>query len=79
MYLDKELGFGYESREWRMYHLERYISIITEIAMKYAPQIDGALTVDEFYLYMADESTKIHAAIADELSGFIQNGEIPQV
>jgi hypothetical protein len=78
MYLDKALGFGFESREWRMYHLERYIGIITEIAMKYDPHIDGGLTVDEFYLYVADRSAEIQAAIADELGAFIKDGEIPQ-
>ena len=79
MYLDKTIGFGYESREWRMYHLERYIDIITQIAMKYDPNIDSELTVDEFYLYVADQSAKIQAAIAEESSGFIQDGRIPQV
>lgn len=79
MYLDKRDGCGYDSREWRMYHTERYIDIITEIAMTYDPQLDGAITVKEYSLYRSDKLREIHAAIASELEQFIKLGILPKV
>lgn len=78
MYLDKELGYGYTEREWRMYHLERYMNIISQIAMTYDPNIDGKLTVGDFFLYTADKAAEIQAAIAVELIGFIRDGTVPE-
>lgn len=77
MLLEKELGFGYESREWRMYPLERYVDIITQIAMSYDPQIDGPLTVKEFFLLTSGKVAEIQAATVEELMPFIQDGVIP--
>jgi len=75
MYLDQTLDYGFETREWRMYHLERYIDIITQIAMTYDPQNAGvAITVNEYFLRSADKVSEIQRAIAEELSGFIKDG-----
>lgn len=79
MYLDKRLDYGFETREWRMYHLERYIDIITQIAMTYDPQnVGSVITVNEYFLRSADKIAEIQAAVAEELSGFIKDGVIPE-
>jgi hypothetical protein len=79
MYLDKETGFGYESREWRMYHLERYCDILAQIAVTYDPQIvQQPLTAQEFFLYTSDKLAEIQLAIVEELRGFIQDGTVPE-
>ena len=78
LYLSKDLGYGYDSREWRMYHLERYTEIITQIALKYDPNISAPMTVSEFFLYVADKSGDIQAAIAHDLREFIHTGVIPE-
>lgn len=79
MYLSKDLDYGYQSREWRMYHLERYVDIIAEIAMTYDPQLDGPNTVSEYSLNRAAKVTEIHAAIASELTDFINEGAVPEL
>jgi Bacterial Ig-like domain (group 2) len=79
MYLSKKADFGYESREWRMYHLERYCDILTQIAAIYDPQLaEQALTAQEFFLYTSDKLAEIQMAIAGELAAFIHDGTIPE-
>ncbi len=77
MYLSKEAGFGYESREWRMYHVERYVDVMTQILVTYDTQIDGAMTKQEFFLMMSDKLPELQSAIAEELAPFIIDNEAP--
>lgn len=77
MYLDKDLGYGYESREWRMYHLERYVDIITQIAMTYDPRISGPMTVNQWILSSGEKIAEIQSAVAAELADFIRDGRLP--
>jgi hypothetical protein len=78
LYLNKETGFGHETREWRIYLLERYIDIITQIAIEYDPAIDRPLTAQEFYLQIAGRSAELQAAMVDQLGDFILTGETPE-
>jgi hypothetical protein len=78
LFLSKDSGFGYESREWRMYHVERYMDVMTQILIMYDSQIEGALTKQEFFLMMADKLPELQSAIAEELAGFITDGAVPQ-
>jgi len=78
MYLAKETGYGYESREWRMYHLERYIEIMAEIALSFDPRLTGEMTVREYSMERADKLLEIHSAAAAELSEFITEGILPK-
>lgn len=78
LYLSKDAGFGYETREWRMYHVERYIDVMTQILVMYDAQIEGALTKQEFFLMVADKLPELQSAVAEELAEFITDGAVPQ-
>ncbi|MBC8217894.1 MAG: hypothetical protein H8E73_05460 [Planctomycetes bacterium] len=78
MYLSKENAYGYESREWRMYHLERYIEIMAEIALSFDPRLTGEMTVREYSMERSDKLLEIHNAAAAELNEFITDGVLPK-
>lgn len=78
LYLDRGRGFGYDTREWRMYHLERYIEIITQIAMTYDPAMTSEqLRVNEWILNAGSKVVEIQAAAAADLVSFIEGGVLP--
>jgi len=80
LFLDKDQDYGYESREWRMYHLERYIEVITQISLLYDPENQREkLTVSDFFLQTGGKSAEIQAAVAEELGSFIKDGIVPEV
>ena len=78
MYLDIERGYGYGSREWRIYHVERYIEIIAQIKMA----LDTALESLESELWIVEwgqHVATVQAVAATSLGSFIQTGELPTV
>ena len=77
LYLDKAKGYGFESREWRMYHLERYVDVIVQIALRYDPSYMGQMDLNDWILSWGDKVAQIQAAAAEDLSGFIAIGELP--
>ncbi len=79
MFLDKGLGYGYESVAWRMYHLERYADIITQIAVKYDSQIPNEMHKDQYFTAYADKACEIQAAMAADLADFINDGTDPLI
>ena len=77
LYLDKAKGYGYDTREWRMYHLERYIDVIVQIAMSHGPN-DESMTADEWIVAWGAKVAEIQSAVASDLQGFIETGTLPQ-
>lgn len=77
LYLDTTKDYGYQSREWRMYHLERYIDIIVQIALIYSPMETESLSISEWIMKWGSEVADIQGAAASDLSGFIATGELP--
>lgn len=73
-FLSQTAGYGYDSREWRMYHLERYIDILVEIIISADPHNDGPLSVIEYFQQKAGKSAELQAAIVEELLPFIEEG-----
>jgi len=78
LYLNTERGYGHDTEAWRMYHVERYIEVIAQIAMMYQPQIPGPLRADEWLLNWGAKVAEVQAAAASELSTFIKAGELPK-
>jgi hypothetical protein len=78
MYLNSE-SYGYKSREWRMYHLERYIDVIVQIALTYGPTDRESLSVGEWIIRWGAKATEIQAAAVSDLNNFISTGELPIV
>jgi len=77
MYLDTNRGYGYQSREWRMYHLERYIDIMVQIALTHSPTESESLSVNDWILKWGQQVAEIQATAASALSEFIATGKLP--
>lgn len=77
LYLETGKGYGYQSREWRMYHLERYIDVIVQIALTHGPTEAESLSPSDWILKWGSHVSEIQAAAASDLSEFIATGELP--
>jgi hypothetical protein len=77
LYLDTSKGYGHKSREWRMYHLERYIDAIVQIALTHGPTETGALSPSEWIIQWGAKVAEIQAAAAADLTEFIATGQLP--
>jgi hypothetical protein len=75
LYLDGE--FGPESREWRIYHIERYIDVIVQIAMSQESEAEDEMNAGEWIARSGERAADIQAAAARGLANFIQDGELP--
>ena len=79
LYLSKTTGYGYETREWRMYHLERVMEVILQIAMTYGfEDRSQEISFDEWIIEWGNKASEIQAAVVSDLSNFISDGEIPE-
>lgn len=78
LYLDRDEGYGYNSREWRMYHIERYIDIIIQISLSYRRDEATSFALDEWIVQRGTQEAEIQAGIVDDLAGFIDDGELPE-
>ena len=76
MYLDQGGGYGYDSREWRIYHVERYIEAIAQIALVADPDLD-LVASDVWVLRWGERVAEVQAAAVESLSDFIRQGELP--
>jgi hypothetical protein len=77
MLLDNEKGYGYHSREWRMYHLERYIEILIQIALTYRAKEQPNSSIGDYLYQWGTRATDIQAAAASSLVDFINEGTLP--
>jgi hypothetical protein len=75
LYLADE--FGPESREWRIYHVERYVDVIVQIAMSQGPEAEDALDVGEWLARWGERASEVQVAAAAGLVGFIYDGDLP--
>jgi len=76
LYLDKEKGYGYGSREWRIYHLERYVDIIVQIMLVHSQQDGEALNVNEWIREWMQRVSDLLPTICNELHDFITSGQL---
>lgn len=77
MLLDKEKGYGYQSREWRMYHLERYVEILIQIALTYSAKEQPNSSIDDYLNQWGTKAAELQAAAASSLLDFINEGTLP--
>lgn len=75
LYLEGE--FGPESREWRIYHIERYVDVIVQIAMSQGPDAEDMMDVSEWMARWGERAADIQGAAAAGLKTFIQDGDLP--
>jgi hypothetical protein len=77
LYLDHSRGFGPESREWRIYHIERYVDVIVQIAMSQGPEAEDQLDVGGWIARWGERASAIQGAAATGLAAFIEDGDLP--
>jgi len=78
MYLDQTQGYGYESREWRIYHLERIIEIMVKIALAYATFQGEEASVENWQHRWDDIASQMQLHAAATLADFINSGTLPR-
>lgn len=74
LYLDQ---FGPESREWRIYHVERYIDVIVQIGASQGPEAEDEMDADGWTARWGERASDIQAEAAAGLATFIEDGELP--
>jgi hypothetical protein len=77
MLLDNAKGYGYLSREWRMYHLERYVEILIQIALTFSSREMPNASIDDYLQQWGTKAAEIQIAASTSLLGFIQDGTLP--
>ncbi len=77
LYLDRNRGYGYESREWRMYHLERYIDAMVQISLVNTPIETQELSINDWIQEWGMKSVEIQTVAEDSLADFIETGKKP--
>jgi hypothetical protein len=60
-----------------MYHLERYVDVIVQIALLHGPEKES-LSADEWVVKRGYREAEIQAAAASDLSDFIATGTLPE-
>lgn len=77
LYLDVSKGYGHKSREWRVYHLERFIEVIIHILLQNEMEENELLTADQFLMAWGSKASEIQNRVALELRDFIDKGTLP--
>lgn len=79
LYLDPEEDYGYDSREWRIYLVERFVDILAQIIMINIIQERENLTTEEWMLTRGSLAAEIQATAVRDLHDFIHEGKLPRV
>jgi hypothetical protein len=74
---DNDAGYGFKSKEWRVYHLERYIEALIKIKLNHAFMSGEELPFDTMEQTWREEASSIQFKVVAELKGFIDEGELP--
>ncbi len=77
MLLDKEKGYGSDSREWRMYNFERLVEILIQIALTYSAKEQPNSSIDDYLIQWGTKAAEIQAGAASSLLDFIKEGTLP--
>lgn len=77
LYLTSQSGYGYESREWRIYHLERYIEIMAKIGLSLGYELAHEMSHDIWTSRWDEIAGQMQERAAASLQEFISTGELP--
>jgi hypothetical protein len=75
-YIDNSRGGGTASKEWRVYHLERYIEVMVKIILTYDFNNGENLTFETMLRRWEEEATQMQQRAADTLSEFLDGGDV---
>ena len=76
LYGNTDKGYGYNSREWRIYHMERFIDVIVQIMLVSGPASEDQLDSSTWIGRWGERASDVQGAAAKSLVTFIQSGEI---
>ena len=77
LYLDGRRGYGYNTREWRIYHLERFIEIMAKIRLGLDYRQGEEVSFD-YWMGRWDEITaQMQEHAVSSLKDFIYEGHLP--
>ena len=79
LYLDPKEDYGYESREWRIYLVERFVDILAQIIMTNIIEERESLSAEEWMLTRGSLAAEIQATAARDLHDFIHEGKLPRL
>jgi hypothetical protein len=68
-------NYGADSEAWRMYHVERVIDIIVQIALVHGPQSEDSLASKEWVHRAAEHEADIRIKALESLKEFIEVGD----
>lgn len=68
--------YGVQSEAWRMYHIERYVDIIVQIALTNGPDSEETFGSNEWIYRAGELEAEIRKKAIESLVPFIQSGEM---
>jgi len=74
-YIDDARGGGSKSKQWRAYHLERYIETMVKILLTYDFENGEELTFETMLRRWDEESARMQGRMAESLQGFLDGDE----
>jgi hypothetical protein len=69
--------YGHASREWRMYHLERYMDVMVQISMTYGPTESLEMSAADWIQKWGERVAELQRHMAVSLADFIGYGFLP--
>ena len=78
LYLDRDKGYGYNTREWRIYHLERIIEAMIKIAIADDASRGEDVSLDSWQRRWDEMAAAMQGHAASSLGEFIDNGALPE-
>ena len=77
LYLNERKGFGHDSREWRVYLLERYVEIMAKIKLTMDYRQGEDVSMDYWVLRWDEISSQIQKEAVNDLQQFLKVGRLP--
>jgi hypothetical protein len=78
LYLDVNKGYGFGSREWRIYHTERFIDVIVQIMLSTGPASEDELSPGGWIARWGERASDVQLAATKGLSAFLERGDLPK-
>jgi hypothetical protein len=76
-YLDAARGYGYRSREWRVYHLERYIEAMVKIVLTLEAQKAEQTSFENWMRRWDEMAPQMQEHAVSSLEAFLDEGVLP--
>jgi hypothetical protein len=76
LYGSADKGYGHNSKEWRIYHMERFIDVIVQIMLVTGPASEDELDSSTWIGRWGERASDVQAAAAKTLAAFVESGEI---